>query len=82
MLGADEAIGIYWGADLTLLYNDAWRELIGDKHPEALGQPAKDVFSEIWETIGPMSCIWRDTDHVACFHLDYLVFDRHRCLAF
>ncbi|MFB6201818.1 MAG: GAF domain-containing protein [Halorhabdus sp.] len=54
MLGADEAIGIYWGDELILLYNDAWRELIGDNHPNALGQPAKDVFPEIWETIGPM----------------------------
>jgi PAS domain S-box-containing protein len=54
MLGADEALGIYWGEDLTLLYNDAWRELIGEKHPAALGRPARAVFPEIWETIGPM----------------------------
>ncbi len=53
-LGSRSAIGIYWGADLTLLYNDAWRELIGDKHPSALGRPAREVFPEIWETIGPM----------------------------
>jgi GAF domain-containing protein/DNA-binding CsgD family transcriptional regulator/DNA-binding Lrp family transcriptional regulator len=58
MLGANEAIGIYWGDDLVLLYNDAWQELIGDKHPEALGQPARDVFPEIWGTIGPMlTCV-------------------------
>ena len=54
MLGAREAIGIYWGEELTLLYNDAWRELIADKHPEALGRPAREVFPEIWETIEPM----------------------------
>ena len=53
-LGSRSAIGIYWGEDLTLLYNDAWRELIGDKHPSALGRPAREVFPEIWETIGPM----------------------------
>ena len=29
MLGADEAIGIYWGEDLTLLYNDLARDVIG-----------------------------------------------------
>src|SRR3712207_437432 len=53
-LESRSAIGIYWGEDLTLLYNDAWRELIGDKHPSALGRPARDVFPEIWEAIGPM----------------------------
>ncbi|KZN23655.1 hypothetical protein A4G99_12275 [Haladaptatus sp. R4] len=54
MLGADEAIGIYWGEDLVLLYNDAAREQIGKKHPNALGRPARDVFPEAWEFLGPM----------------------------
>lgn len=53
MLGADEAISIFWAADHILLYNDAWRAFIGDKHPEALGKPGREVFPEIWETIGP-----------------------------
>jgi len=53
MLGADEAVSIYWGPTHILLYNDAWRTFIEDRHPEALGQPAREVFPEIWETIGP-----------------------------
>jgi signal transduction histidine kinase len=53
MLGAAEAISIYWGPNHILLYNDAWREFIGERHPEALGQPAPEIFPEIWETIGP-----------------------------
>ncbi|WP_440991729.1 bacterio-opsin activator domain-containing protein [Haloarchaeobius baliensis] len=54
MLGADEAIGIYWGDDLTLLYNDLAGDVIGKKHPDALGQPARDVFPEAWDTLGPV----------------------------
>ncbi len=54
MLGATSPMGIYWGADLALFYNDAGRELIGDKHPQALGRPAREVFLEIWDTIGPV----------------------------
>jgi len=54
MLGATSPMGIYWGTDLALLYNDAGRELIGDKHPQALGRPAHGVFLEIWDTIGPV----------------------------
>jgi PAS domain S-box-containing protein len=45
-------IAIYWGKDFTLLYNDAWRPIVGDKHPWALGRPAREVWSEIWDTIG------------------------------
>ncbi len=46
-------IAIYWGADNLLLYNDAWRPILGDKHPWGLGRPAREVWSEIWEAIGP-----------------------------
>lgn len=54
MLGAEDAIGLYWGNDSVLLYNDAAREQIGDKHPEALGRPARKVFPEAWEFLGPI----------------------------
>ena len=54
MLGASTPIGIYWGEDLTLLYNDPARDVIGEKHPDALGQPARDVFAEAWDTLGPI----------------------------
>ena len=53
MLGAGEAISIYWGPTHVLLYNDAWRAFIEGRHPAALGQPARAIFPEIWDTIGP-----------------------------
>lgn len=46
-------IAIYWGSDCLLLYNDAWRPIVGDKHSWALGRPAREVWSEIWNDIGP-----------------------------
>jgi PAS domain S-box-containing protein len=54
MLGAGTPISIGWGPDLILLYNDAWRASVGDKHPAALGRPAREVFAEMWEIIGPL----------------------------
>jgi signal transduction histidine kinase/DNA-binding response OmpR family regulator len=44
---------IWWGPDLVQLYNDAYRPLIGDKHPAAIGQPAAECWAEIWADIGP-----------------------------
>ncbi|MFZ1179896.1 MAG: SpoIIE family protein phosphatase [Mycobacterium sp.] len=41
-------------ADLFLMYNDAYAQILGDKHPAALGRRAEQVWSEIWEAIGPM----------------------------
>jgi PAS domain S-box-containing protein len=43
---------IWWGKELVLLYNDAWRPILGTKHPQALGRPGKEVWSEIWDIIG------------------------------
>jgi PAS domain S-box-containing protein len=54
VLGATPPMAIYWGSDLVLLYNDAWRALIGGEHPAALGRPAREVFAEIWTAIGPV----------------------------
>lgn len=45
---------MFWGPELILIYNEAYVELISDKHPAALGAPARDVFPEAWSTIGPM----------------------------
>ncbi len=45
---------IWWGRDLVKIYNDAYVELIGSKHPAALGRPGRLVWPEIWDTIGPM----------------------------
>jgi hypothetical protein len=44
----------WWGPDLVMLYNDAYRDIIASKHPAALGNPGRDCWPEIWDTIGPM----------------------------
>jgi PAS domain S-box-containing protein len=52
-LNSNFPIAIYWGSDLCLLYNDAWSPIPGNKHPWALGRPAKEVWPEIWKEIEP-----------------------------
>ncbi len=43
-----------WGPDLTFFCNDAYRrDTLGAKYPWALGRPASEVWSEIWDDIGP-----------------------------
>jgi signal transduction histidine kinase/CheY-like chemotaxis protein len=48
-------IVLWFGADdLFLIYNDGYKTILGDKHPEALGRRGRYVWWEIWEQIGPM----------------------------
>jgi PAS domain S-box-containing protein len=44
---------IYWGRELRLLYNDAWAPIPAERHPEALGRPAAEVWADIWAVVGP-----------------------------
>src|SRR5579884_3010299 len=48
------AILIWWGPELVMLYNDAYRDIIAGKHPAALGRPGRECWPEIWHIIGPM----------------------------
>lgn len=40
------------GDEFTLIYNDAYADVLGPKHPAALGRPAAEVFGELWHTPG------------------------------
>jgi signal transduction histidine kinase len=45
---------VAWGPELGLLYNDAYTEILGTKHPAALGARFRDVWTEIWHDISPL----------------------------
>jgi hypothetical protein len=52
--GTRFAVTLLWGPELVLLYNEAYTELIGEKHPRALGRPCAEVFPEAMDSIGPL----------------------------
>jgi PAS domain S-box-containing protein len=47
-------IVIWWGRELILIYNDAYTSILGNKHPQALGQRGEDCWREVWPLVGPM----------------------------
>jgi PAS domain S-box-containing protein len=54
MLPADVQIVLFWGPEFIALYNDAYAPTIGDKHPKALGRPARENWSELWDDLEPL----------------------------
>jgi PAS domain S-box-containing protein len=42
-----------WGPEVAFLYNDAYRPTLGRKHPDALAQPTRRLWAEIWDDIEP-----------------------------
>ncbi|AFY87700.1 ATP-binding protein [Chroococcidiopsis thermalis] len=53
MLTCRQPMFVWWGEELINLYNDAYKSIVGGKHPEALGQPAAVVWREIWDRVAP-----------------------------
>src|SRR4051794_32854298 len=50
LLPSKAQICLFWGPEFTVLYNDAYRPVFGLKHPQALGRPGREAWSEIWES--------------------------------
>ena len=44
---------VWWGPTLVNIYNDAYAPILGQRHPSAFAQPARDFWSEIWDVLGP-----------------------------
>ncbi|HEX8481520.1 MAG TPA: PAS domain-containing protein [Allosphingosinicella sp.] len=43
-----------WGPELRFLYNDAYADVLGGKHPAALGHAFEDVWADIWHDLEPL----------------------------
>ena len=70
-------IAVCWGQELSLLYNDSYRPILGNKHPAALGRPLHEVFPEIWHVIGPMFQQVLDTGQAAGGEDFLMLLERH-----
>lgn len=45
---------IMWGPELIQIYNDGYREIMGNKHPKGLGQPTQACWPEVWHINQPI----------------------------
>lgn len=45
---------VAWGDELGFLYNKPYAEILGAKHPKAMGERFHDIWREIWPDISPL----------------------------
>jgi signal transduction histidine kinase/ActR/RegA family two-component response regulator len=76
LLNAKFPMFVAWGPQLAFLYNDSYREILGAKHPDALGRPFQEIWAEIWDDIGPMVACAMQGEASYAERL-YLVMNRH-----
>jgi hypothetical protein len=54
LLSSRHPMFVWWGPQLIQFYNDAYVPSIGlERHQQALGQPGRECWAEIWDIIGP-----------------------------
>jgi len=54
MLACPVPMFLAWGPDLISFYNDAYRPILGYRATYALGMPFRDLWTNIWDDIGPL----------------------------
>src|SRR5690242_3042571 len=55
MLDSGQPGFVAWGESLLTLYNDAAAALLGARHPDALGMPFPQLFSQAWHELQPLA---------------------------
>ncbi|MGZ5271554.1 MAG: ATP-binding protein [Ramlibacter sp.] len=61
LLGSRYPGFVLWGDELVALYNDAYADVLGARHPWALGRSFRETWGEIWDVVGPQfEAVMRD----------------------
>jgi PAS domain S-box-containing protein len=72
ILASGFPMAVRWGRELITIYNDAYRPILGDKHPAALGRPSREVWSEIHDELGPLNEAILSGERAGFFEIDHL----------
>ena len=53
-LGSRHPIVLWWGPERWMFYNDGYRPMLGERHPQFLGGSGQECWADIWDIVGPM----------------------------
>ncbi|KAK4136817.1 hypothetical protein BT67DRAFT_460860 [Trichocladium antarcticum] len=54
IMGSPHPAALYWGPEYIAIYNEAYIDLAGQKHPQLMGSRYQDAWPEIWDVIKPL----------------------------
>ncbi|MBE9182125.1 PAS domain S-box protein [Oculatella sp. LEGE 06141] len=54
LLASRFPLQMLWGPEYIQFYNDAYRPILGAKHPDGLGQRGEECWEEVWDWVSPM----------------------------
>ncbi|HZO15026.1 MAG TPA: ATP-binding protein [Polyangiaceae bacterium] len=68
---------VWWGPEFVKIYNDAYRPMLGNKHPRSMGQRGYECWPEIWHIIGPMLARVMERGEATWSEDQFLPLERH-----
>jgi PAS domain S-box-containing protein len=77
LLNSRHPMFIWWGRELTNIYNDAYMPMLGARHPQALGRSAPNVWADVWPMVGPQAEVVMRECRATCNEPILLVMERH-----
>lgn len=64
LLQSRQPMYVAWGPDLISIYNEGYIPILGDKHPQGLGQPFRQLWAEVLDEFEPViASIWKGQSH-------------------
>ncbi|ORX79350.1 hypothetical protein K493DRAFT_243683 [Basidiobolus meristosporus CBS 931.73] len=48
-------MAVWWGPQFTIIYNDAYHGVAGQKHPSMFGKEGPVHWAELWDDVGPLA---------------------------
>ncbi|HJU16229.1 MAG TPA: PAS domain S-box protein [Stellaceae bacterium] len=71
VLASGFPMAVRWGPELVQIYNDAYRAILREKHPQALGRPISEVWPEVCPELEPLSRAILSGERAAYFAEDH-----------
>ncbi|KAF7546609.1 hypothetical protein G7Z17_g8314 [Cylindrodendrum hubeiense] len=77
VMGSPHPAAMYWGPQFVCIYNAAYLELAGQKHPQLMGSCYQDAWPEIWDEMEPIFRSALEAGQATMKHENQLFIDRH-----
>ncbi|KAM5355443.1 hypothetical protein ACJ41O_002089 [Fusarium nematophilum] len=77
VMGSPHPAAMYWGPQSVIIYNEAYLDMAGRKHPKLMGSCYMDAWPEIWDEIGPVFKSALESGQATMKHENQLFINRH-----
>lgn len=77
IMGSPHPAAMYWGPEFIAIYNEAYIEMAGKKHPQLMGMSYTDAWAEIWDALKPTFDAAWNHGHATMKHDDRLFLVRN-----